>query len=94
VVLVNTGAPPAGALPGAQTAPAAAEISLADCWVRTNYLLNLRAAPTTESAVLTQVPFETMLQATVRSGAWLRVTYGSDTGWLNEAYLALVGSCG
>jgi len=82
-------------IPGAP-APAAAipPTALSNCRVTTTHILNLRAAPDATSAVLTLVPYQTTLNASARSGAWLQVVFGSQQGWLSAGYLMLDGDCG
>jgi predicted outer membrane repeat protein len=82
-------------IPGA-VAPAAAipPTALSNCRVTTTHILNLRAAPDATSTVLTLVPYQTTLNASARSGAWLQVVFGSQQGWLSAGYLMLDGDCG
>jgi uncharacterized protein YgiM (DUF1202 family) len=82
-------------IPGAP-APAAAipPTALSNCRVTTTHILNLRAAPDATSTVLTLVPYQTTLNASARSGAWLQVVFGSQQGWLSAGYLMLDGDCG
>ncbi|MDX2160565.1 MAG: SH3 domain-containing protein [bacterium] len=55
-----------------------------DVRVATSFNTNLRAAPEFEAATLGTIPFNTELRAEARtqSGAWLRVTYNGQTGWV------------
>jgi hypothetical protein len=56
--------------------------------------LNLREMPTTESAVLAQLPANLSLYATERVPGWVKVIYEDRQGWVSERYVTLVGDCG
>jgi|GEM_PF-1678117 len=82
-------------IPGAP-APTAAipPTALSNCRVTTTNILNLRAEPDANSAVLTKVPYQTTLSASARSGEWLQVVFGGQQGWVSASYLSLTGDCG
>ncbi len=54
-------------------------------------LLNLRPAPSTDTAVITRLPNDTGVQAIGRSAdnAWLQVRAGGAEGWVSAAYVRL-----
>ena len=66
----------------------------AECMVTTTDVLNLRAEPSTSSAIRTIVGNSATLQATERSGDWYRVSYNRIQGWLHGDYLITSGGCG
>lgn len=68
--------------------------ALTGCRIRTNYALNIRTAPFSDSVVIDMVPFEITLTATERTEEWFRVIYEDYQGWLNAEYLETIGSCG
>jgi hypothetical protein len=68
--------------------------ALSNCRVTTTNILNLRAEPDANSAVLTKVPYQTTLSASARSGEWLQVVFGNQQGWVSASYLSLTGDCG
>lgn len=93
LVLVNGPAAPASTAPQA-TAPAA-ETALNGCRVTTTHAVRLRTEPnTTTSTVITTLPYDITLDATARSGGWLRVIYQNGQGWVSADYLNTSGACG
>ncbi|MDL5056227.1 Ig-like domain-containing protein [Geitlerinema calcuttense] len=85
----STGVQPAAA------PPAAAGITeLTNCMITTQYIARLRAEPNTSSAILDQVPYQLMLQATAYTNGWYRVIFGSQQGWISETLLTTTGNCG
>jgi hypothetical protein len=91
VVLVNG---TAQAAPAASSAPAANVTSLTDCRVTTTNIVRLRSEPTTDSAILYNIPFQTVLQATAHTVGWTQVIYLDQQGWVNDGYLQKQGNCG
>jgi predicted outer membrane repeat protein len=85
VILIPGAAAPAAAIP---------PTALSNCRVTTTNILNLRAEPDANSAVLTKVPYQTTLSASARSGEWLQVVFGGQQGWVSASYLSLTGDCG
>ena len=49
--------------------------------------LNLRAAPSTSSAVLAQIPYGTALETEFTSNEWSKVTYNGKTGYVMNKFL-------
>lgn len=69
--------------------------TLTGCMVTTNQgIMNLRAAPGMNSAVLAKVPYNVTLTALKRQGDWFYVDDLGTMGWLNAAYVTLIGACG
>lgn len=65
----------------------------ADCRATTLAMLNLRAEPTAEAAVLEVLPYDLGLQVTERVEDWVRVIYQDGQGWLSLRYVRLSGAC-
>jgi predicted outer membrane repeat protein len=81
-------------IPGAPAPTATSPATpLSSCRVTTANIVNLRAAPDINSAILTQVPYQTVLNASARSGGWLQVVVGSQQGWVSESYVRLGRTC-
>jgi peptidoglycan hydrolase-like protein with peptidoglycan-binding domain len=51
--------------------------------------LNLRTAPTTNSAVVTQIPNGTVLTITDLSGDFFRTTFAGANGWVSRSFVQL-----
>lgn len=49
--------------------------------------LNLRSGWSTSNRVLTTIPAETVVQASVTSNGWAKVTYNNQTGYVSQDYL-------
>ncbi len=64
---------------------------LAGCMARTNYILNLRAAPGGD--VITLLPYDVTLTAYAKAGSWYEVDYHGIRGWVSGDYVTLVGAC-
>lgn len=54
--------------------------------------LNLRAQPTTASAVIASYPKGTQVEILSTSGAWCYVLVGGRYGYMNNSYLVAAGS--
>lgn len=72
-----------------QTANQVVVTQLGTVVVITNGNTNLRAAPSTDAAVLVIVPFNTELTVTGRTANnnWVRVTFNDQTGWMSAGAL-------
>jgi subtilisin-like proprotein convertase family protein len=66
---------------------------LENCTVTTRDILNLRTAPTTNSDVITLVPFDLDLRGMARDGEWIRVVFEDGQGWLSVGFLNTSGGC-
>jgi YVTN family beta-propeller protein len=64
-----------------------------NCRLTTLYMVNLREQPTTASAVLTALPYDTSYQVTESSSGWYRVIYQDTQGWVNANYVRTEGGC-
>ncbi len=53
-------------------------------------LLNLRKSPTTQSAILAQIPYGTSLSISKLESGWAQVTYSNNVGYVSAAYLTLM----
>ena len=79
--------------PAATPEPSAAEArpsepeSSIDCRLTTGDIINLRERPGLENEVLAEIPFQTSLIATERSGDWFQVEYEGIVGWVNIDYV-------
>ncbi len=80
--------PPAPAI--AVETPAADKLS--DCMVRTQYMLNFRAAPGGE--IIDILPFNIKLTAMERSAGFFKVDYMGAQGWVSEDLVEPIGTCG
>lgn len=49
--------------------------------------LNMRAAPSSSSTVLTQIPYGTVLETEFTSDEWSKVTYNGKTGYVMNKFL-------
>ena len=49
--------------------------------------LNMRAAPSSSSMVLAQIPYGTALEAEFTSDDWSKVTYNGKTGYVMNKFL-------
>ncbi|MBL8166068.1 MAG: SH3 domain-containing protein [Anaerolineae bacterium] len=90
VVLVGSAASPAAA----STTTAASSIALTDCRVTTTHQVRLREQPSSDSAVLTTLPYDVSYTATARAGEWIQVIESNRQGWVSATYLNTSGSCG
>ena len=83
-------------VPGPPAPPVAAEPlaadELSDCMVRTQYMLNFRAAPGGE--IIDILPFNIKLTAMERSAGFFKVDYMGAQGWVSEDLVELLGTCG
>ncbi len=66
---------------------------LSECTVTTTEILNLRAQPNADSAVLANVLNDVSLPADQRATHFYRVTYYGIVGWLSQGYLSFAGNC-
>ncbi len=80
--------PPA---PPVATATLAAD-KLSGCMVRTQYMLNFRAAP--DGEIIDILPFNIKLTAMERSAGFFKVDYMGAQGWVSEDLVELIGTCG
>ncbi len=57
------------------------------------YALNMRAAPTTDAAIVASIPYNAVLDVVARSAdaSWLLVNYGGGSGWV-AAYLGTLSA--
>ncbi len=97
VVLVGT--PPPNPLPvngegASNPAFVGAAVPLANCQITTTHQVRLRETPSTNGTVLTTLPYDLTLTATVRTGDWYQVVYLNNQGWVNAAYVNTRGTCG
>ena len=63
------------------------------CQLTAVYLLNLRAGPGLDYDVLAEVPYQTRLIASAKSGDWFEVDYEGLAGWVNREYVFRWGAC-
>ncbi len=85
----------AEAAPDRDQAEAAPSIEAApSCTLRSGDIINLRQGPGLDYAVLLEIPNQTVLPASERSGDWLKVDYGAETGWVHIDYVFREGACG
>ncbi|MBZ0279279.1 MAG: SH3 domain-containing protein, partial [Anaerolineae bacterium] len=71
-----------------------AAVPLANCQITTTHQVRLRETPSTNGTVLTTLPYDLTLTATVRTGDWYQVVYLNNQGWVNAAYVNTRGTCG
>lgn len=102
-VTADTGEVPAATEEAA--APAAPQVSapttsgdtveLSGCRVTTTAMVRMRTQPTTESEIMTRLPFRLSLQAIARTadGDWFNVIYGNENGWVSANYLQQSAGC-
>ncbi len=64
---------------------------LAGCMARTNFILNLRAAPGGD--VITLLPYDVTLTAYAKAAGWYEVDYHGIRGWVSGQHVTLVGAC-
>ena len=71
-----------------------------ECLVRATYTVRMRAAPTTQAAILDNVPYDTSMPADMRTvdGEWVRAFYVGEggvgkLGWINARYLEQSEAC-
>lgn len=62
------------------------------CYVKTNFILNLRDAPT-GSNVLAWIPYNVTLRVTARSGDWLKVNWNGISGWISSDLVRSLRAC-
>jgi uncharacterized protein YgiM (DUF1202 family) len=61
--------------------------------VTTTAQVRLRTEPTTNSEVITRLPFQFTLQATARIDGWIQVIYQDRQGWISSNYLNESAGC-
>jgi hypothetical protein len=66
---------------------------LTGCRVTTTAAVRLRSAPTTNSEVITRIPFEFSLQATTRQDGWIQVIWEDGQGWISDDFLRQSPGC-
>ena len=66
--------------------------SLSGCMVRTQYMLNFRAAP--DGEIIDILPFNIKLTALQRSEGYFKVDYMGARGWISENLVEPIGTCG
>ncbi len=94
MLVLLPGDPPAACVvqrPAAQAAPVSAQ-SLSNCMVRTQFILNLRAAP--DGEIIGEVPHNSTLTALQRTAGWFKVDYHGERGWIAAEFVDKKGSCG
>lgn len=86
---------PAPAAPAEPSRPVSvvAGVPLTGCRITTEYMINIRSAPSLDSVVLDMVPYQTTLTATERTEDWFRVVYLDFQGWISADYLTPAGTC-
>ena len=62
------------------------------CFIVTNFILNLRDAPT-GSNVLAWIPYNVTLRVTARSGDWLKVNWNGISGWIISDLVRRLRAC-
>ena len=84
----------------AETRPAEADTETAPdrplpsvCELTAVYLLNLRAGPALDYDVLAEVPYQTRLIASAKSGDWFKVDYEGLAGWVSREVVFRWGAC-
>ncbi|MCY4466929.1 MAG: SH3 domain-containing protein [Chloroflexi bacterium] len=97
LLCASINAPGQVALVAGPTAPVPTAIppvyqSLQYCMVRTQYILNLRAAPAGE--IIDILPFNIKLTALERTDGWLKVDYHGVKGWISADFVETIGLCG
>ena len=86
--------------PEATVEPAQADMSdiagtpLTGCNLRTGDIINLRQGPGLDYGIIAEIPYQTSLIPTERSGDWFKVEYEGDMGWVNIDYVFRNGACG
>lgn len=65
-----------------------------DCQLRAGDIINLRAGPGLDFAILAEIPYLTELAASERAGDWFKVDFDSQSGWVNIDYVFRRGACG
>jgi hypothetical protein len=83
-----------GAAPDAISDVSSQTLPLGTCRVTTTNMVNLREEPSTSGAFITLLPYNLTLDATERSGSWIRVVYLDGQGWVHSDYLIEHGDCG
>lgn len=92
VVLVGAAVSPIAAPDTSSGTPSS--VALTGCRVTTTHQVRLREQPSTDSAVLTTLPYDVTYTATARAGDWIQVIEGNRQGWVSTAYLNTSGACG
>ncbi len=74
---------------------ASGEVSLSGCRVTTTAMVRLREEATTDSGIITRLPYRLSLQATSRTAdsEWYQVIYGNGQGWVSGDYLRESAGC-
>jgi len=67
---------------------------LTDCNLRSGDIINLRAGPGLEYAVIAEIPNETILMTTARTRDWFKVEHEAAVGWVHIDYVFRNGACG
>lgn len=89
---MNSVAPPAAA--AVSVSDTTASTTLTDCHVTTEYRVNLRSGPSSDSEAVTIAPFDLTLQVTERSGDWYKVIYGDSQYYVSADLVSTQGNCG
>ena len=66
---------------------------LSGCRIETTALVRLREQPTTDSGIVTRLPFEINLQATAQTDGWVQVIWQTRQGWVSDRYVAFQDGC-
>lgn len=105
VLVQGPAAPPAELIEAQQQAEAAVNVSpevaaqvsgfetLSGCRVTTTATVRLREEPTTSSAVVSRLPYDTNYQATARVDGWIQVIYLDGQGWVSDRYVNESAGC-
>lgn len=67
---------------------------LTGCNLQSGDIINLRAGPGIDYAVLAEIPNETNLTATARTRDWFKVQHEAAVGWVHIDYVFRNGACG
>jgi hypothetical protein len=65
------------------------------CLAQAEYNVNIRAEPDTDSALVTTIPFETVVNVFGRNedSTWWYVEYEGNAGWVNDEFVTETSSC-
>lgn len=66
---------------------------LSECRVTTNYILNFRDSPSSQSEVIGQVPYNYTMLAIARTDNWFNVIFGDDNGWISASHVTIEETC-
>ncbi|MEO0560520.1 MAG: SH3 domain-containing protein [Chloroflexota bacterium] len=66
---------------------------LSGCRVTTTAQVRLREQASTDSGIITRLPFRFSLQATARTSDWVQVIYEDGQGWVSANFLNFSAGC-